>query len=181
MVTSHIAITECIAQSCISWIITTFPERTLNDDWNDERGVLLSEEPRIGLEQLGSKSGGLSCLNKWVNGRPTKVPKYDTTRYDLAHCMAPSIKETKSRGDSSPGRRRDPIPRSSPNNVDLRRFARRFRIPQGDLRGSSKTCKVRGSFNAVRSQTRRLWETRSYAGFLLLSETKSSANATAVE
>ena len=46
-----------------------------------------------------------------------------------------------------------PIARSSPKESDLRRFTRRYRIAQGDLRRSSQTRKVRG-FLQVRASSK---------------------------
>ena len=52
-------------------------------------------------------------------------------------------KGTRARGDRKLGRRKDLIATRSPKKRDLRRFIRRYRISQGDLRSPSNTRKVR--------------------------------------
>ena len=88
----------------------------------------LSHSPRTGLKQHNSQSRGPS----------TKDQK---TWHDLARRMAQTGKETEERWDRQLGRTRDQPARCSLEKWILRGFARRHRLPQGDLQRSRKRFK----------------------------------------
>ena len=112
--------------------------------------------PRTGLERLDSKTLRVQQEYKWVNGRPTSA-KDHTTRHDLARRMAQTVNDTAQSGDRKLGRRREK--QDSSLEMDFLKV-RRQRLPQGDLRSSRNTRNVKGSFNALHSQTGLLGKTR---------------------
>ena len=170
MVASHVGITKHIEQSCTSRMQTFFSipsknvnvmrqtrtsidnssEHMLNDYWNDERKVLLSKE-RIRTIRFQLWSLKLPEGYRSVNGRTTQVS--NTARLVTIRPKEwPRTSKKQEQADCSVRRRKDQIASSSQKKRKLRRFTRRYRIPQGDLRSSSKTRQVRGLFNAVYSQ-----------------------------
>ena len=111
-----------------------------------------SQRNGIGTTRFPNLKSMLPEGYKWVNARPSKVQK--TTRLlTIWPEEWPRLStKQKGRGDSSLGRRKDQIARSSLKKRNLRRFIRRYRIPRGDLHSSSNIRQVRGSSNAVYSK-----------------------------
>ena len=125
-------------------------EHTRNDEWNNERQVLLSED-WIGTARFRMLRIKLPGGHTWVNGRPTNVQTI--SRLDpTCQRNGPDFKRNKHKRRLQPGT----MKRSECKKLADKEEASTFhpqtqRRPQGDLRRSSDTRKVRESFDAVYS------------------------------